>query len=143
MSGPFSENSRLQFESFYYSHINRPQKICSMNTLKMCGDILQPGGKLGTPGLVNDGNNYTSKWKTKSTLFYSTFIVQEYSILISLFGGETKKWCLYCRQIIFPKLPQITSNCDDIYLIWIVTSNVTRKQLILKDLIKKALCISP
>ena len=42
-----------------------------MNTLEMCGDILQPGGKLGTPGLVNDGNNYTSKWKTKSTFFYS------------------------------------------------------------------------
>ena len=27
-------------------------KFCSMDSLEMCGDILQPGGTLETPGLV-------------------------------------------------------------------------------------------
>ena len=28
-------------------------KIFSMDTLELCGDILQPGGQLETPGLVS------------------------------------------------------------------------------------------
>ena len=27
-------------------------KFCSMDTLELCGDIMQPGGQLETPGLV-------------------------------------------------------------------------------------------
>ena len=27
-------------------------KFCSMDTLELCGDLLQPGGQLETPGLV-------------------------------------------------------------------------------------------
>ena len=37
---------------FNYSYINRIAKFCSMDTLELCGDLLQPGGQLETPGLV-------------------------------------------------------------------------------------------
>ena len=29
-------------------------KFCSMDTLELCGDLLQPGGQLETPDLVLD-----------------------------------------------------------------------------------------
>ena len=52
LSEPFLNQLRLCFDSFYYCYILIDYKICAMDTLELCGDILQPGGQLETPGLV-------------------------------------------------------------------------------------------
>ena len=45
----------------YQVIFSRICKIFSMDTLELCGDILQPGGQLETPGLVILGPNIKSQ----------------------------------------------------------------------------------
>ena len=55
MSGPFLGNFRLYLIDSHSSGVisSKVAKFGSMEIVELHGDILQPGGRLETPGLVN------------------------------------------------------------------------------------------